>query len=124
MDLLKFVALDGEDLEVVSAHVQDAVVKASSVLVKGFETLGKEVASYGQSSLEKSVANAQALLGVKTLRELLELQTEFAKQAFDSWVEQGARIGELGAKVANEAFEPIHSQVTVTVERILRPTTA
>jgi hypothetical protein len=32
MDLLKFVALDGEDLEVVSAHLQDAVVRASEVL--------------------------------------------------------------------------------------------
>ena len=32
MDLLKFVVLDEEDLEVVSAHVQDAVVKASDVL--------------------------------------------------------------------------------------------
>ena len=32
MDLLKFVALDGEDLEVVSTHLQDAVVKASEVL--------------------------------------------------------------------------------------------
>jgi hypothetical protein len=32
MDPLKFVVLDEEDLEVVSAHVQDAVVKASEVL--------------------------------------------------------------------------------------------
>jgi hypothetical protein len=32
MDLLKFVVLDEEDLEVVSAHVQDAVVKASDVM--------------------------------------------------------------------------------------------
>jgi hypothetical protein len=32
MDQLKFVVLDEEDLEVVSAHVQDAVVKASDVL--------------------------------------------------------------------------------------------
>jgi hypothetical protein len=31
-DLLKFIALDGEDLEVVSTHLQDAVVKASEVL--------------------------------------------------------------------------------------------
>jgi len=31
MDLLKFVVLDEEDLEVVSAHVQDAVVKAADV---------------------------------------------------------------------------------------------
>jgi hypothetical protein len=32
MDTLKFVALDEEDLQVVSAHIQDAVVKVSDVL--------------------------------------------------------------------------------------------
>lgn len=32
MDQVKFVALDGEDLEVVSAHLQDAVVKVADVL--------------------------------------------------------------------------------------------
>ena len=32
MDLLKFVVLDEEDLEVVSAHVQDAVVNAAEVM--------------------------------------------------------------------------------------------
>lgn len=32
MDLLKFVVLDEEDLEVVSAHVQDAVAKASEIM--------------------------------------------------------------------------------------------
>jgi hypothetical protein len=31
-DLLKFVALDGEDLAVVSAHLQDAVVRSGEVL--------------------------------------------------------------------------------------------
>ncbi len=37
MDLLKFVVLDEEDLEVVSAHVQDAVVKASDVMWRPHE---------------------------------------------------------------------------------------
>ena len=32
MDPLKFIVLDEEDLEVVSAHVQDAVVKAADML--------------------------------------------------------------------------------------------
>jgi hypothetical protein len=37
MDLLKFVALDGEDLEVVSAHLQDAVVRVPEVLWRAQE---------------------------------------------------------------------------------------
>lgn len=31
MDLLKLIALDGDDIEVVSAHLQDAVVKAADI---------------------------------------------------------------------------------------------
>src|SRR5262245_29565526 len=31
MDLLKLVALDGDDMEVVSAHLQDAVLKAADI---------------------------------------------------------------------------------------------
>jgi Protein of unknown function (DUF2948) len=31
MDLLKLVALDGDDIEVVSAHLQDALVKAADI---------------------------------------------------------------------------------------------
>ena len=31
MDLLKLVALDGDDIEVVSAHLQDAIVKAADI---------------------------------------------------------------------------------------------
>jgi hypothetical protein len=37
MDLLKFVALDGEDLDVVSAHLQDAVVRVPEVLWRAQE---------------------------------------------------------------------------------------
>ena len=37
MELIKFVALDQEDLEVVSAHLQDAVVKAGEILWRSAE---------------------------------------------------------------------------------------
>ena len=113
-----------DELTALGKENLDAVVKASTVLVKGFETLGREAASYGQASIEKSVANAQAIFGAKTLRELVELQSEFAKEAFDSWVEQGTKMGELSMKVANEAFGPIQEQVQLAVEKLLKPVAA
>jgi len=113
-----------DELTALGKENLDALVRASTVLVKGFETLGKEFASYNQASIEKGVANAQALFGVKTLRELVELQTGMARETFDSLVEQGTRLGELSVKVANEAFGPIQEQVNVTVEKILRPAAA
>ena len=102
----------------------DAVVKASTLFVKGFETLGKEVSTFGQASIEKNVSNAQALFGAKTLRELLELQAEIAKANFDSWVAETTKLGELGMKVANEALVPLQEQVNVAVEKIMKPIAA
>jgi phasin family protein len=102
----------------------DAMVKASNVLVKGFESLGKEVATYGQSSIERNVSNTQALFGAKTLREFLDLQAEIAKSSFDSWVEESTKLGELGAKFVNEVLEPIQEQVSVAVEKMMKPAAA
>ncbi|MFI5024696.1 MAG: phasin family protein [Alphaproteobacteria bacterium] len=113
-----------DELTALGKENLDALVRASTVLVKGFETLGKEFASYNQASIEKGVANAQALFGVKTLRELVELQTGMARETFDALVEQGTKLGELSVKVANEAFGPIQEQLNVTVEKILRPAAA
>ena len=48
MDELKFVALDGEDLAIVSAHLQDAVLKVSDVIYRPQEkrlVLGLALAS-------------------------------------------------------------------------------
>ncbi len=72
-----------DELTALGKENLDALVRASTVLVKGFETLGKEFASYNQASIEKGVANAQALFGVKTVRELVELQTGMARETFE-----------------------------------------
>lgn len=113
-----------DELTTLGKNNVDAFVRASSVLVKGWETLGKEVASYSQASVEKSVASAQALFGVKTLRELLELQSELTRETLDSWLEEGTKLGELVVNAANEAFEPIQKQVNIAVEKILKPIAA
>jgi phasin family protein len=113
-----------DELAALGKDNMDIMVKASTVLVKGIETLGMEVATYGQASVERSVANTQALFGVKTLRELVDLHTELTKETFDSWVEEGTKIGEMSAKVANEAFGPIQEQVNAAVEKMFKPLAA
>jgi phasin family protein len=64
------------------------------------------------------------LFGAKTLREFLDLQAEIAKSSFDSWVEESTKLGELGAKFVNEVMEPIQEQVSVAVEKMMKPAAA
>jgi hypothetical protein len=76
MDLLKFVALDADDLAVVSAHLQDAVVKASEVLwrpteqrlVVGLNRFDWEAAQGGNSGGEPQYRRRRAALRFERVR--------------------------------------------------------
>ncbi|MBL8807820.1 MAG: TIGR01841 family phasin [Rhodospirillales bacterium] len=113
-----------EDMAKFSKDNLDAVVSASTVYAKGFETFGKAFYALSQETVEASATVAKALLGAKTLKEAVDLQTDFAKTTFDKFVAESTKLSEMSIKVANEALEPINARVNVAVEKMLKPAVA
>ncbi|PWC32657.1 phasin family protein [Azospirillum sp. TSO35-2] len=107
-----------DELSVLTKGNVDAVVKSGTIVAKGAEEAGKQVAAFTQSSLEKSVSTGKALLAVKTIQELIELQSAFAKASFDALVSESSKLQELSVKIANEALAPISERVTLTVDTL------
>ena len=52
----------------------------------------------------------------KSVHEALELQTDFAKTAFDTYVGQMTKLGEIFQTSAKETFAPLQSRVQAWVE--------
>lgn len=102
----------------------DAYVRSTTVFAQGVETMGKEMMSIAQSAIEANVATTKALFGAKTLRELIDLQTEFSRSRFDSLVSESAKMTELSMALANDAIEPIQVSVNATVEKMMKPLAA
>ncbi len=98
----------------------DAAFQFGAVAAKGFEAIGKELMAYNQKALEAGMERATALLGCKTVQDVVEFQTETARGNFDELVAQGTKITELSVKVANEAVEPISVRVNDTVEKFVK----
>ncbi|MFV3075152.1 phasin family protein [Niveispirillum fermenti] len=96
----------------------EAFVASSQILTKGLEALSKEIAAFTQAQYEQSVATTKALFAVKSVKELVDLQTEFAKTSFDAFVAEATKVSETGFKVANEAAEPLTARVNATVEKL------
>ena len=105
-----------DDLTVLTKQNVDAFVKSGTVVAKGAEEAGKQVTAFTQSSLEKSVSNAKALLAVKTIQELVELQNAYAKASIEALVSESTKMQELTVKIANEALAPLSARVNATVE--------
>jgi phasin family protein len=112
------------DMAAFSKENVDALVVASTLYAKGFENVGKAWYALTQETVEASAAVAKALLGAKTLKEAVDLQTDFAKTTFDKYVAETTKLSEMSIKVANEAIQPINARVNVAVEKLLKPANA
>jgi phasin family protein len=102
----------------------DASFASADIATKGFDALAEEVAAYGKKAAEASFANVKALSSIKTMQDLLEVQTGFARAAFDTAFAGATKMAELAVKTANEAVEPIQTRVAKAVEKYGKPLAA
>lgn len=102
----------------------DAFVKAGEVIAKGVEELTRTCFDLAQDVAAANAEAAAAMLAVKSLEELVGVQNELARKAFDRSIAEGERISGISLKIANEAFEPIQAQFTVAVEKAFKPLAA
>jgi len=99
----------------------DAFIQANTIFTKGVEAISKEMIALTQAQLEAAAAAAKAIFAAKTLKDVVELNAEFTKANFDKLVANSTKLGEMGTKVATDAFAPLSARVTSVVEQAAKP---
>lgn len=87
----------------------DAFSAAAAAVTKGWQSIAAETTDYSKKSFEKSRVLAEKLIAVKKLDEAFQLQSDFAKTAYEDFVAEATKIGELYSAMTKEAFKPIES---------------
>ncbi len=109
-----------EELSALQQESLDALIKASTVWAKGAENLGRAYLAYAEAAAEAGTDIAKSLLEAKSFKEIVDLQSDYARKSFDQSVSEGTKLSEMSIKVANEALQPIQEQFSVAVERALK----
>ena len=94
----------------------EAYVKSATIAGKGIESLNSEIYSYSKGAIEESITAGKALLASKSVHEAFELQTGFAKSAFEAYVEELTKVGELFTATAKDSFAPLQGCYQAWVE--------
>lgn len=94
----------------------EAYMKAANAAGKGVETLQSELYTFSKQSVEESIAATKALLGTKSIHEAFELQSDFARSAFDAYVGQMTKFSEIMISTAKDTFEPLQGRVQAWVD--------
>jgi hypothetical protein len=87
----------------------EAVSAATAAVTKGWQKIAAETTDYSKKSFEKSRVLAEKLIAVKKIDEAFQLQSDFAKSAFEDFLAETTKLGELYASIAKEAFKPIET---------------
>jgi len=95
-----------EDVQKLSKDGMDATMKSFGALSKVSQAIATELADYSKKSFEDSTKLMEKLFGAKSLDKAFEVQTEFAKTAYEGFVAEAAKIGELYADLAKETYKP------------------
>ena len=96
----------------------EAVTQSATTAGKGIETINSEIYSYSKQSIEDSVAAAKAVMASKSAHEAFEVQSDFAKSAFDHYVSQVTKMNEIFTATAKDAFSPLQTRYQAWVEAV------
>ena len=96
----------------------EAVMASVTAATKGAEALGAQAMAFSKSSMEAQVSAAKSLAGAKSVQEVVELQTAFAKTALETYMAEVGRMSQIMTASMKDSMSPINERVTATVERL------
>src|ERR1700759_4817993 len=88
----------------------EAYMKSATVAGKGIETINSEIYAFSKDAIEESIAAGKAILGSKSVHEAFELQTGYAKSAFESYVSEMNKFSDLVTSTTKETFAPLQGR--------------
>ena len=96
-----------DDMQKLSQTNVDTALKLFGVWNKGWQAIAAEMSDYTKRSFEESTATMEKLMSSKSVEQAVEIQTSYAKRAYDDYMQQMSKIGGLYASMAKEAYKPV-----------------
>jgi phasin family protein len=95
----------------------EAVVASTTAATKGAETLGAQAMAYSKKAVEDGMSAARSLGGARSVQEVIELQTSYAKSALETYLAEVNKASETVAASFKESLTPLNARMTAAVEK-------
>lgn len=100
-----------EDFQKLGKDNMDTAMKQFGTVSKGWQAIATEYADYSKKSFEEGSAALEKLFGAKSLEKAIEIQSEFVKTAYEGFVAEATKLGELYTDLAKESYKPFEGMM-------------
>jgi hypothetical protein len=101
-----------DDMQKFGKDNMDVSMKSFGMVSKSFQAIAVEAADYAKRTFEEGTAATEKLVAAKSLDKVLEVQADYLKSAYEGFVAQSAKVGQLYADLAQELYKPLENQWT------------
>lgn len=98
-----------EDIQSYGKEQFETVVASATNLQNGVHAIASAYGDYAKKSFDDTKAFVEKLSGVKSLDKALEVQSEFAKSAYETFVAESQKIAGLYGDLAKQSFKPLET---------------
>jgi phasin family protein len=100
-----------EDIQQYGKEHFETVVASATTVQNGLQAIASAYGDYTKKSFEDTKSFVEKLSGVKSLDKAVEVQTEFAKSAYENFVAESQKIAGLYTNLAKQACKPVETIV-------------
>ena len=98
-----------EEFQKVGKNGFDAAVRSFGEMNKGFQAIAAEVTDYSKKAFEDSTRAFEQLIGAKSIEQAIEIQSQYAKKAYDTYMSEVSKLGEMYVGLAKDAYKPVEA---------------
>ena len=96
----------------------EAVVASVTAATKGAEELASQAMAYTKTSMQTQAEAARSITAARSVQEVLELQTNYAKTAMEAYMAQMTRASETVTVAVKDAMQPLNARATAMMESV------
>ncbi len=98
----------------------DAIVNAAGRSAKCAEEVLSELMTYSRHNMEAGVSAAKEMANVRSVDQLVSLQTQFSKQYFEDCVKQMTRLSDMMMVNSKNIVQPLNECVSKATESVFK----
>jgi phasin family protein len=100
-----------EDIQSYGKEHLETVVASATTVQNGLQAIASAYGDYTKKSFEDTKSFVEKLSGVKSLDKAIEVQTEFAKSAYETFVAESQKIAGLYTDLPRQTYKPFEGLV-------------
>ena len=100
-----------EDIQQYGKQHIESVVASATTVQTGLQAIASAYGEYTKKSFEDTKSFVEKLSGVKSLDKAFEVQTDYAKSAYESFVTESQKIAAMYGDLAKQSFRPLEGLV-------------